>query len=116
MQHLINSNSSLPSSVQSCSLSVTSRGRGQGRGVARGCERASRCKSTRGCGTRRGQSTSAQEGAGQVSIDWTWTANSTPSTAVEIPFTGNTPGPCGIANGVTDPLKFFHLFLPPFLL
>jgi len=48
-----------------------------------------------------------------VSSDWTWTASSTSSTAVGIPFTGNTPGPCGIADGITDPLKCFHLFLPP---
>ena len=56
------------------------------------------------------QSNRAHVNSGQVNT-WTWTASSTSSTSSGISFSGNTA--CGIAVGITVPLKCFNLFIPP---
>ena len=82
----------------------------EARGVARSGRTATRGRSIRGSMTTSVMHTSTRECAGD---EWRWSSSNGSSTATAIPFTGNTPGPFGIATGSTDPLKCFYLFIPP---
>ncbi len=79
---------------------LSSRGRGQS------SRRRGRGRSSRG----RGQSSRGRGNREQNENAWKWENSPSPSTKIK--FTGNLPGPEGIAHGVIDHLACFHLFLP----